>query len=120
MVRLLDACLQVLRHEGMNRMYIDAIKGGDAGFQSIGTQTFSAPLPQSFGQPWIHVDKKKASRNGRHTEKSGRASDTAEVVFLPTNCSRKVHYYNDWLRRAEVRDKSTRFHIMCLSDSDDT
>lgn len=36
MVRLLDACVQALRHQGMNGMYIDAVKGGDAGFQSIG------------------------------------------------------------------------------------
>lgn len=37
MVRLLDACVQVLRQQGMSRMYIDAVRGGDAGFQSIGT-----------------------------------------------------------------------------------
>lgn len=36
MVRLLDACVQVLRQQGMRKMYIDAVKGGEAGFQSIG------------------------------------------------------------------------------------
>lgn len=40
MVRLLDACVRALRREGMNRMYIDAVKGGEAGFQSIGTRLF--------------------------------------------------------------------------------
>lgn len=43
MVRLLDACVQALQHEGMNRMYIDAVKGGEAGFQSIGTQSSGLP-----------------------------------------------------------------------------
>lgn len=38
MVRLLDACVQGLRQRGMGRMYIDAAKGRDAGFQAIGTQ----------------------------------------------------------------------------------
>lgn len=37
MVRLLNACVQVLRQQNMNRMYIDAVRGGEAGFQSIGT-----------------------------------------------------------------------------------
>lgn len=36
MVRLLNACVQALRQQGKNRMYIDAVKGGEAGFQSIG------------------------------------------------------------------------------------
>lgn len=39
MVRLLDACVQALQYQGMNKMYIDAVKGGEAGFQSIGTQS---------------------------------------------------------------------------------
>ncbi|KKY39554.1 hypothetical protein UCDDA912_g00443 [Diaporthe ampelina] len=41
MVRLLDACIQGLRQRGMGRMYIDAAKGGDAGFQSIGFQKWA-------------------------------------------------------------------------------
>lgn len=36
MVRLLDACVQALQYQGMSKMYIDAVKGGEAGFQSIG------------------------------------------------------------------------------------
>lgn len=40
MIRLLDVCVQALQQQGKNRMYIDAVKGGDAGFQSIGTWDF--------------------------------------------------------------------------------
>ncbi|RWA09962.1 hypothetical protein EKO27_g5136 [Xylaria grammica] len=36
MIRLLDACIAVLREHGMQRVYLDAIKGGDEGFQSMG------------------------------------------------------------------------------------
>lgn len=36
MIRLLDACITVLRDQGMQRVYLDAIKGGDEGFQSMG------------------------------------------------------------------------------------
>lgn len=39
MVRLLDACVQALQYQGMNKMYIDAVKGGESGFRSIGTQS---------------------------------------------------------------------------------
>lgn len=48
MVRLLDACVQGLRQRGMGRMYIDAAKGGDAGFQSIGTWLLVFPWPFSL------------------------------------------------------------------------
>ncbi|TPX10968.1 uncharacterized protein E0L32_008174 [Thyridium curvatum] len=35
-IRLLDACVQVLRSQGMERMFLDAVKGGQEGFQSLG------------------------------------------------------------------------------------
>ncbi|KAG8163769.1 hypothetical protein KVR01_007066 [Diaporthe batatas] len=41
MVRLLDACVQGLRERGMGRMYIDAAKTKNAGFQSIGFQKWA-------------------------------------------------------------------------------
>ncbi|KAI0146323.1 hypothetical protein GGR57DRAFT_286604 [Xylariaceae sp. FL1272] len=41
MIRLLDACITVLRGQGMHRIYIDAIKGGDEGFQSMGFQKWA-------------------------------------------------------------------------------
>lgn len=44
MVRLLDACVQALQYHGMNKMYIDAVKGGEAGFQSIGTRFFPSSI----------------------------------------------------------------------------
>lgn len=36
MVRLLDACVQTLSQQGKRKMYIDAVRWGDAGFQSMG------------------------------------------------------------------------------------
>ncbi len=36
MIRLLDACVRSLREQGMRKMFLDAIKGGYEGFQSIG------------------------------------------------------------------------------------
>lgn len=36
MIRLLDACIHVLSEQGMNIMFVDAVKGGDEGFQSMG------------------------------------------------------------------------------------
>ncbi len=36
MIRLLDRCIRVLSEQGMKKMFIDAIKGGDDGFQSMG------------------------------------------------------------------------------------
>ncbi|KAI1117323.1 hypothetical protein F5Y14DRAFT_439427 [Nemania sp. NC0429] len=41
MIRLLDACIAVLRNQGMQRIYLDAIKGGDEGFQSMGFQKWA-------------------------------------------------------------------------------
>jgi hypothetical protein len=48
MVRLLDACVQALRQRGMKRMYIDAAKRGEAGFQSMGTRLISFTFPMLF------------------------------------------------------------------------
>ncbi|KAI1814777.1 hypothetical protein GGS20DRAFT_383494 [Poronia punctata] len=41
MIRLLDACITALREQGMQRIYLDAIKGGDEGFQSMGFQKWA-------------------------------------------------------------------------------
>ncbi|KAI1377311.1 hypothetical protein F4677DRAFT_444541 [Hypoxylon crocopeplum] len=41
MVRLLDACVTILREQGMNRVFLDAVKGGYEGFQSIGFQKWA-------------------------------------------------------------------------------
>lgn len=40
MVRLLDACVQTLGQQGKRKMYIDAVRWGDAGFQSMGSCEF--------------------------------------------------------------------------------
>lgn len=36
MIRLLDACVTILREGGMKRVFLDAVKGGYEGFQSMG------------------------------------------------------------------------------------
>lgn len=36
MIRLLDSCIRALAEQGMNKLLIDAVKGGDEGFQSMG------------------------------------------------------------------------------------
>ncbi|KAI1075279.1 hypothetical protein F5B20DRAFT_394650 [Whalleya microplaca] len=36
MIRLLDACVTVLKKQGMKRVFLDAVRGGYEGFQSIG------------------------------------------------------------------------------------
>lgn len=37
MVRLLDACVHTLSQKGKRRLYLDAVKGGDANFQAMGS-----------------------------------------------------------------------------------
>ncbi|KAL1837190.1 hypothetical protein VTJ49DRAFT_4162 [Mycothermus thermophilus] len=36
MIRLLDSCIRLLTEQGMKKMLVDAIKGGEEGFQSMG------------------------------------------------------------------------------------
>lgn len=36
MIRLLDACVTILKEQGMRRVFLDAVKGGYEGFQSMG------------------------------------------------------------------------------------
>lgn len=48
MVRLLDACVQALGQQGKRKMYIDAVRSGDAGFQSMGSCVKSKSDPLLF------------------------------------------------------------------------
>ncbi|KAK4240493.1 hypothetical protein C8A03DRAFT_13188 [Achaetomium macrosporum] len=41
MIRLLDSCIRLLADQGMNKLLIDAIKGGVEGFQSMGFQKWA-------------------------------------------------------------------------------
>ncbi|XXH00225.1 CCR4-NOT regulatory complex component [Hypoxylon texense] len=41
MIRLLDACVTVLREQGMTRVFLDAVRGGYEGFQSMGFQKWA-------------------------------------------------------------------------------
>lgn len=45
MIRLLDACVQALQQQGMNKMFVDAVKGDHEGYQSIGRYR---PLTETF------------------------------------------------------------------------
>jgi len=36
MIRLLDSCIRLLADQGMNKLLVDAVRGGDEGFQSMG------------------------------------------------------------------------------------
>ncbi|KAI1180902.1 hypothetical protein F4777DRAFT_177724 [Nemania sp. FL0916] len=50
MIRLLDRCIKALRDQGMQRVYLDAIKGGDEGFQSMGFQKWA-----SYNEIWQQI-----------------------------------------------------------------
>ncbi|KAF2970057.1 hypothetical protein GQX73_g3563 [Xylaria multiplex] len=50
MIRLLDTCITVLRERRMQRVYLDAIKGGDEGFQSIGFQKWA-----KYSEVWQQI-----------------------------------------------------------------
>jgi hypothetical protein len=39
MIRLLDSCIRLLKEQGMTKLFIDAVRGGDEGFQSMGEQS---------------------------------------------------------------------------------
>ncbi|OIW29533.1 hypothetical protein CONLIGDRAFT_332240 [Coniochaeta ligniaria NRRL 30616] len=41
MIRLLDECIRTLSEQGMQRLFVDAIRGGDQGFQSTGFQKWA-------------------------------------------------------------------------------
>lgn len=36
MIRLLDTCIGALARQGVRKLFVDAVKGGDEGFRSMG------------------------------------------------------------------------------------
>ncbi|KAI1823350.1 hypothetical protein F4861DRAFT_540105 [Xylaria intraflava] len=50
MIRLLDACITALRNQRMQHVYLDAIKGGDEGFQSLGFQKWAR-----YSETWQQI-----------------------------------------------------------------
>lgn len=48
MIRLLDSCIRILSEQGMRKLFIDAVKGGDEGFQSMGKPFLSHPPEYSY------------------------------------------------------------------------
>lgn len=67
MIRLLDSCIRLLADQGMNKLLIDAVRGGDEGFQSMG-QCFSICAAKTLTDP------NQAFRNGQDTETFGGMS----------------------------------------------
>ncbi|XDG02110.1 hypothetical protein ABKA04_001725 [Annulohypoxylon sp. FPYF3050] len=51
MIRLLDACVTILKEQGMRRVFLDAVKGGYEGFQSMGFQKWA--IYKDLWQPMI-------------------------------------------------------------------
>lgn len=51
MIRLLDTCIRRLAEQGMNKLFIDGVKGGDDGFQSMGESLFPGPAIGKAAQP---------------------------------------------------------------------
>jgi hypothetical protein len=49
MIRLLDACTRKLAERGMQQMLIDAIRGGEEGFQSLGKTALNRASPGVAG-----------------------------------------------------------------------
>ena len=52
MIRLLDSCIRILAAQGMRKLFVDAIKGGDQGFQELGEQAFSCPRQHLRWEPF--------------------------------------------------------------------
>lgn len=64
MIRLLDTCVKLLAEQGMRQLFIDGMKGGDDGFQSLGKcDDCARKRPTNLAV--------KVSGNGRDTRKFG-------------------------------------------------
>ncbi|KAK5654857.1 hypothetical protein OQA88_6893 [Cercophora sp. LCS_1] len=50
MIRMLDSCIRALATNGMRKLFIDAMKGGDQGFQELGFQKWAA-----YREVWRNV-----------------------------------------------------------------
>jgi len=76
MIRLLDSCIRLLTEQGMSKMFIDAVKGGDEGFQSMGE---SKPKLRP-GILIALLTQHQASKNGRGTETPGGSSNSKAAL----------------------------------------
>jgi len=57
MIRLLDSSIRILSEHGMKGMFIDAVKGGDEGFLSMGEFLLSGVMLLSFAKPPLGFQK---------------------------------------------------------------
>ena len=78
MLRLLDSCVRKFAQQGLKKMFIDAMKGGDEGFQSMGQQTVLPPV-QKISLP---LTSSQVSKSGQDTEKSGLMSNPKSIIDI--------------------------------------
>ncbi len=70
MIRLLDACVKVLKKQGMTQLFLDGVKSGYDGFLSIGEL-----IPCLGSKLDANVTCHQASTNGQDIEIYGRKYD---------------------------------------------
>jgi hypothetical protein len=82
MIRLLDACVTALSEQGMQRLFVDAISGGDEGFQSTGRA-----LPRILTTQILCADVGlQGSKNGQGTGTYGEKLRFAYMAWVLLLC----------------------------------
>lgn len=66
MIRLLDACVNALSEQGMERVFVDAIREGGEGFQATGRVSYDSETPDPCADVGVQV-----FENGRRTRTYG-------------------------------------------------
>lgn len=74
MVRLLDTCIRLLADQGMEKLFVDAIQGGDEGLRSMGTSRGNGAFD---GRPLINS---QVFESGRVIGMYGRMSREARLT----------------------------------------
>jgi hypothetical protein len=78
MIRLLDECIRMLSEQGILRLFVDAIRGGDERFQSTGQEPLLfLPLRSLSADVGL-----QASKNGRDTKTYGEKLDFVYVRWM--------------------------------------
>lgn len=84
MFNLLDCCIGTLKEQGMTRLFIDAVKGSDEDFRSMG-KYHVLQMQITRGVEW--TDRFQDSKNGRPIETYGAKSKRcSNLNARPTRC----------------------------------